>query len=330
MVTGAFGFTGRYITMRLLSLGERVRTLTGHPQRPNPFGRQVEVAPFDFGNQEAMARSLHGATTLYNTYWVRFPHGSTTFDGAVENTRALIEAAKQAGVARYVHISITNASVDSSLPYFRGKGVLEEAIIGSGLSYAIIRPSVIFGTEDVLINNIAWLLRRSPVFVVFGSGGYRLQPVYVEDVANIAVDAASGKENVVIDAVGPEVYTYDALVSMIRRGVGSGARVLHMKPGLALVLSRLVGYLVKDVVVTSDEVEGLMSELLISQRPVTGHTRLSDWVTQHSTTLGLQYTSELQRHYQSEFTFSRPKPRGGAVMPRVKPRFPPGVWWHPR
>ena len=297
VVTGAFGFTGRYITMRLLSMGERVRTLTGHPQRPNPFGQQVEVAPFDFDNPEAMAQSLHGATTLYNTYWVRFSHGSTTFDGAVENTRVLIEAAKQAGVARYVHISITNASVDSSLPYFRGKGVLEEAIIGSGLSYAIIRPSVIFGTEDVLINNIAWLLRRSPVFVVFGSGGYRLQPVYVEDVADIAVDAASEKENVVIDAVGPEVYTYDALVNMIRRGVRSRARILHLRPGLALILSRLVGYLVNDVVVTRDEVEGLMSELLISQRPVTGHTRLSDWVRQHSIILGLGYASELQRHY---------------------------------
>ena len=298
VVTGAFGFTGKYIAMRLLSLGKRVRTLTAHPQRPNPFGRRVEVATFDFGNPEVMAKSLHGATTLYNTYWVRFPHGSITFDGAVENTRALIEAAKQAGVARYVHISITNASVGSSLPYFRGKGVLEEAIIGSGLSYAIIRPSVIFGTEDILINNIAWLLRRSPVFVVFGSGGYRLQPVYVEDVADIAVDAASEKENVVIDAVGPEVYTYDALVSMIRKAVGSRARILHMRPGLALVLSRLVGYLVKDVVVTRDEVEGLMSELLIAQHPVTGYTRLSDWVRQHSTTLGLRYASELQRHYQ--------------------------------
>ena len=178
-----------------------------------------------------------------------------------------------------------------------GKGVLEEAIIGSGLSYAIIRPSVIFGTEDVLINNIAWLLRRSPVFVVFGSGGYRLQPVYVEDVADIAVNAASEKENLVMDAVGPEVYTYDALVNMIRSRVRSRARVLHVRPGLALVLSRLVGYLVNDVVVTRDEVEGLMSELLISQGPVTGHTRLSDWVRQHSTILGLRYTSELQRHY---------------------------------
>jgi NADH dehydrogenase len=189
VVTGAFGYTGKYITRRLLAKGVRVKTLTGHPDRENSFGDQVTVAPFNFDDPVALAESLRGATTLYNTYWVRFEHGDATFAKAVENTKTLIAAAGEAGVSRIVHVSITNPSPDSALPYFKGKALLEEAIIQSGLSYAIIRPTVIFGLEDILVNNIAWILRRFPVFAVPGGGGYRLQPIYVEDMADIAVSA---------------------------------------------------------------------------------------------------------------------------------------------
>jgi NADH dehydrogenase len=209
VVTGAFGYTGGYITRRLLSMGKRVRTLTGHPDRHNPFGEQVSVAPFDFENPAALIESLRGATTLYNTYWVRFSHGQATFDRAVENTKTLIRAAEEAGVRRLVHISVTNASEESPLPYFRGKGLVEKAFIDSGSSYAIIRPTLVFGAEDILINNIAWLLRRFPVFAVPGSGDYRVQPVSAEDVAEIAVSAAHHDENTVVDAVGPDTYTFD-------------------------------------------------------------------------------------------------------------------------
>ena len=178
VVTGAFGYTGRYITARLLACGKRVRTLTGHPARPNPFGGAVEVAPLDFGNPGQLTRSLRGAETLYNTYWIRFPHGAATYEKAVENSRVLFRAAREAGVRRLVHISITQASQDSPFAYFRGKGLVEEALRESGLSHAILRPTVVFGPEGILINNIAWLLRRFSVFVVFGSGRYRLFPNY--------------------------------------------------------------------------------------------------------------------------------------------------------
>ena len=157
VVTGAFGYTGKYIARRLLADGIRVKTLTGHPEHPNPFGGEVVAAPFNFDDPPALIEQLSGASILYNTYWVRFSRGEVTFDRAVENTRTLIQAAKDAGVGRIVHISITNPSLNSSLPYFRGKAQVEEAIIDSGISYAIIRPTVIFGIEDILINNIAWL-----------------------------------------------------------------------------------------------------------------------------------------------------------------------------
>lgn len=298
VVTGAFGYTGKYIARRLLAMGKRVRTLTGHPNRPNPFGERLDVAPFNFDHPSALIESLRGATTLYNTYWVRFSYGENTFERAVENTRTLIRAAEEAGVRRIVHVSITNASPESHLPYFRGKGLLEQAIIRSGLSYAIIRPTVIFGDEDILINNIAWLLRRFPVFAVLGSGDYRLQPVFVEDMAEITVGAGQKDENMILDAVGPEVYTFDELVRLIAKTIHSRARIVHLPPDLALFLSKLVGYIVNDVVLTRDEVEGLMANLLVSEGPPTGHTHLSDWLAENGESVGARYASELNKHYR--------------------------------
>ena len=299
VVTGAFGYTGRYITQRLLSAGERVRTLTGHPDRSNPFGDCVSVAPFNFEDPAELVRSLKGATTLYNTYWVRFAYGDSTFDRAVHNTKVLIKAAEEAGISRIVHISITNPSEHSPLPYFKGKATLERAIVSSKLSYAIVRPAVIFGGgEDILINNIAWLLRHFPVFGVPGSGDYRLQPVFVEDLAEIAVDAARHHGSLILDAVGPEVYTFGQLVELIAGAVGSRARIAHLSKERTLSALRLLGWLVRDVVLTAEEVEGLMSDLLVSSDAPRGKTRLSEWLRQNAEHVGARYASELDRHYR--------------------------------
>ena len=126
VVTGAFGYTGKYITQRLLDAGRRVRTITGHPNRSNSFGNQVEIAPMDFSDPAGLVRSLRGASVLYNTYWVRFNHGRATFDEAVANSRVLIQAAREAGVRRIVHLSIANPSLDSRLSYYSGKAQVEK------------------------------------------------------------------------------------------------------------------------------------------------------------------------------------------------------------
>ena len=297
VVTGAFSHTGKYIAQRLLFVGEEVRTLTGRPDRGNLFGHQVEVYPFNFDQPEKLTDSLRGAKTLYNTYWVRFPHGQVTFDKAVENSKTLITAAEEAGISRIVHISITNPSEDSPFPYFRGKALVEKAITQSKLSYAIIRPTVIFGPEGILINNIAWLLRRFPIFAIPGSGDYRIQPVFVEDVAEIAVSAGQKKENLFMDAVAPEVYTFDEFVRMIASQINSQARIIHVGPWLALFLARLIGYAVRDVVITRDEIEGLMSNLLISQGEPTVPTRFSLWLGQNAEKIGKRYISGIERRY---------------------------------
>ena len=296
VVTGAFNYTGKYITRRLLSMGRTVRTLSSRADEGS-FAEKVEAFPFTFDDPIRLKEILKGATTFYNTYWVRFPRGETTYEKAVENTRVLIGAAKEAGVRRFVHISITNASQDSALPYFKGKGKLEEALIESGLSYAIIRPAVIFGKEDILINNIAWILRRFPVFAVMGSGAYRLRPIFVEDMARIAVDAGQKNENVIIDAVGPETFTFDELVRLIARKTGSRSGVIHVPPAMGYLLSKMIGLLVGDVVLTWDEVRGLTAGLLDTDGPPTGETRLSEWLEQNAQSVGKRYASELKRHY---------------------------------
>lgn len=294
-VTGAFGYSGKYIAHRLLAQGHPVITLTNSTDRANEFAGQIEAFPFHFDQPDELARSLQNVDVLTNTYWVRFNHRLFQHADAVKNTMALFEAARRAGVKRIVHISITNPSQDSPLEYFSGKARLEKALIDSGISYAILRPTVIFGREDILINNIAWVLRRFPVFGVFGDGRYKLQPIYVEDLAELAVRHGDGQDNVIIDATGPETFTYRELVETIGRAIGARRPLVSMPPLLGYRIGQLIGYLVGDVLITRPEIEGLMANLLYVNSPPAGKTRLSDWARQHSETLGRRYTSELAR-----------------------------------
>jgi uncharacterized protein YbjT (DUF2867 family) len=293
VVTGAFGNIGKYITEQLLRNGKEVRTLT----RSRAWRHDLEALPFNFDSPSQLVESLRGATTLYNTYWVRFPYGETSHEKAVENSLVLIKAAEEAGVRRIVHISITNPSEDSTLSYFKGKALVERAIAESGLSYAIVRPTVVFGPRSILVSNIAWLLRRFPIFAIPGSGDYRIQPVSVEDVAGIAVHAGQEDDNIVTDAVGPEVYTYDELVRLIAHKTRSRAKFIYVRPRLALLLAKLIGYAIRDVVITKEEIEGLMSNLLVSQGSPTGQMRFSTWLEQNADNLGLRYLSELAISY---------------------------------
>lgn len=296
-VTGSTGFSGQYITQRLLDKGTKVINLTGHPDRPHEFGDRVQSKAFDFDNPAKLAESLKGVETLYNTYWIRFERGDMTFDKAIANSLTLIQAAKDAGVRRIVHISITNPDINSPLPYYKGKALVEQAIIESGLSYAILRPNVLFGDQGILINNIAWFLRHLPVFGIPGSGEYKMQPIFVEDLADIAVDWGGRGENVVFDAVGPEIYTFNELISLLKAVIRSKTLVVHMPPVLALLSTQVIGRLLHDVVLTPEEVKGLLANLLVSDKEPTGHTLLSKWLEGNKAWIGKEYFSELRKHF---------------------------------
>src|SRR5271157_144734 len=297
VITGAFSYTGKYASRLLLNCGYKVRTLTNHPDHENEFGNRIEVFPYAFDHPGQLKEALRGASTLINTYWVRFPRGNTTFETAVQNTRTLINAAKDTGVRRIVHVSIANPSLQSPLGYYRGKAQLEQAVIESGLSYAIVRPTVIFGLEDILINNIAWFIRYFPVFAIPGDGRYGVRPIFVEDMARLLIDAAGQEGNSVLDAVGPETFTFEELVRLIAAEVGKPVRLVRVPTALAYLSTRLTGIMMRDVVLTWEEYKGLMSNLLAPYGPPTGDTRLSQWLAENRRQVGLRYASEVARHY---------------------------------
>jgi len=296
VVTGAFSYTGGGIARNLLRAGRRVRTLTSHPSRPGADPR-VEVHPFRFDDPDALTRSLEGADCLYNTYWVRFARGDTSFERAIERSGLLFRAAQRAGVRRVVHVSVTHPDLDSRFPYFRGKAVVEQKLAETCPSWAVVRPTVIFGAGDILMNNIAWLLRRFPVFAIPGDGRYRVRPVHVEDVAELCMNISQGEEPMTVDAVGPDTFTFDELVRQIRGAVGSRSRIVHVDPRVARLAASAIGLVVGDVLITDHELGGLMAERAFSDAPTTGTLRFPDWVRGSRHDLGRHYASEIGRHF---------------------------------
>ncbi len=298
MVTGAFGYTGRFIARRLMAQERPLKTLTNHPQRPGAEDIKAEVAPLQFKDRDALVDSLRGTDVLYNTYWVRFHHGRVHFGEAVANTRVLMGAARDAGVRKVVHISVSNASEDSPLDYYAGKARTERIVRESGMGWAIVRPTLVFGPGDILINNIAWLLRRLPAIGIPGRGDYRLQPVAGEDVAEIATWAAEQIDNVVVDAAGPEIIFYSEMIESIAIAVGRHPRFLYMSPRRALLAARVIGRVVNDVMLNESELQGLMGELLVSHERPRGTRRFDNWLLSSAETLGRTYASELDRHWR--------------------------------
>jgi len=296
-VTGAFSYSGKYITRRLLEKGEEIITLTNHPNRPDPFEGKVKAFPLDFAKEEELVQNLRGVEVLINTYWIRFDKDGNTQPKAVENTRTLVRAAVRAGVKRMVHISITNPSAESHLPYFWGKAANEKAVMDSGMSYAILRPTVLFGKEDILINNIAWLLRKLPAFGLPGNGTYKLSPVYVDDLAALAVEAVYQKESYIRDAVGPDEFTFKQMVELIGEATGVKRMLIPFPPKLALWAAQFLSLFVNDVMLTPEEVDGLMANLLISKEKPRCQTSLRDWLRENRGTVGMNYASELARHF---------------------------------
>ena len=164
-----------------------------------------------------------------------------------------------------------------------------------GIPYAIIRPTLVFGEGDLLLHNMAWALRRFPLFPVFGKGDYRVQPIHAGD---LAVAAGSGNASFVADAAGPDTFTFEELLRLLTQAVNPRVRLVYTPPSLGFGLTKLVGLLLRDVVLTRDEVDGLMAGLLTSHAAPAGTTRLGDWLEHNPGILGRQYVSELRRNHR--------------------------------
>lgn len=299
VVTGAFSYSGGVIARRLLDQGCDVVSLSRRAAPAgHPLADAVAVAPLQFGDAEALERSLTGAEVLFNTYWIRFGRDGASFDGAVENSRILFAAAQRAGVHRIVHLSVTNASAGSPFAYFRGKAAVERVLAATTTEHAVIRPSLVFGgREEILVNNMAWLLRRLPVYAVPGDGAYRVQPVAVGDVADLALAAALRTGASVEDAVGPEAYTFDELLTLLADAVGTRARLVHLPPSAVVALGRALGLLLRDTVITREELGALTAGLLTSGDPPTGRTSFAEWLPAQGDWIGRRYANEVTRNW---------------------------------
>ncbi len=296
VVTGAFSYSGQAVASELLKRGRRVRTITGHPH--NSPGDAIQIRPLDFADLPGLVASLTGATTLYNTYWVRFAHGANDHQQAIENSRALFYAARKAGIQRVVHISITNPAIDSPYPYFRGKALVERALAETGIPYAILRPAILFGGDGVLINNIAWLLRHLPLFAVGGRGDYRIRGIHIDDLAELAANAGEHDDDTITDAVGPEQPTFIELVRTIRDAVASTSPIFRVPGPVLPIAAACLNLALRDVLLTRDEYQAMASNLGDTAGPATGHTALSAWIAENASTLGVTYANELQRHFR--------------------------------
>lgn len=276
-----------------------MRTLSREPDPGHPLAARVQFARLQFEDPGALTDALRGAHTLYNTYWVRFPRGTTTWDRVVANTRALLTAAHDAGVRRVVQVSVTNAAHDSPLPYYRHKAIAEQLVRDSGLAYAIVRPTLVFAPGDILLNNIAWTLRRFPLFLIPGRGDYRVQPVAAEDVADVCVAAARGADEGPIeqDAAGPRAYPYERLVRMIRAATGARSRIVHAPPRVTVAAGAVVGRIKRDALVTEREMAGLMAEALVSREAPSGTRSFEAWLAEYGASLGRDYASEYARNW---------------------------------
>lgn len=305
-VTGAFGYSGSHIAQALLQKNLQVNTLTNSINRSSSLQGKIEALPLSFDDPQKLGESLQNTKVLYNNYWVRFNHDGFTHEEAVQNTFALIDAAKKAGVERFVHISITNPSQESELEYFSGKARIEEYLVQSGLSYCILRPAVLFGGNDILINNIAWMVRRFPLFAMFGKGDYRLQPVHVKDLAEMAVKKGAERKNETLNALGPDTFTYKEMIQKIAAAFGKKPWVFASPQQIVYYAGALLGFFMKDVPITRYEIKGLMDELLYTnpnEPRIIGKISLGDFIKQNAMTLGIHYASELARRYDRQGSY---------------------------
>lgn len=299
LITGASGFIGGAIAERLIDRAE-VRGLTLHPGK-NRFGGRVRSFAYDFDDPSRMAPAFRGVDVFVNSYYIRFPYGGLTFDDAVERCRALIEQAQAAAVPRVVHVSVSNANEASDLPYYRNKGRIERIVAECGIDFSILRPALVIGDGDILVNNIAYFLRRLPVFTIFGGGRYRVQPITLDGFADIALEAIEGEHlNATLPVAGPVDWTFLDLVRAVRSAVGSRAVIVPAPAWLALAALRAAGVLLRDVVLTMDEVKGLTREYLYAEQPIRRGADAGEWLADPrvASTLGRRYQSELARHFR--------------------------------
>jgi uncharacterized protein YbjT (DUF2867 family) len=224
-VFGGTGFLGRRIVQHLLESDVLVRVASRHPKRAAALFPDVhfsfESTQADIDDDGSIATGVAGVFGVVNAVSLYMESGQQTFHSVhVEGAARVARLAREAGVERLVHVSGLGSDAKSTSPYIRSRGEGERVVREAFPTATLIRPSVMFGRGDAFVGPIAAMLRRLPVFPLFGGGQTRLQPAYVEDVAEaIARVMQEPDSKVCYELGGPRVYTYRSLLEVIAQSL---------------------------------------------------------------------------------------------------------------
>ena len=301
-VSGAWSYSGRDVAARLLRAGYTVVSLTNRPvPDPDPHAGAVARIPYDFA-PGALERSLDGVEVLACAYWTRHDRAPVGHQGpwtshalAVERSARIIDAAVRAGVSRLVWTSIANPGLDPDLSYYAGKAAVERLVEGSGLPHAILRPACFFGPGGILIENVAWAARHLPCVPIPAGPRYRIRPIHIDDYARAVVDAVGATGTFVRDATGPDRIEFGELVDYLASLTGGRARVVRLPIPACAVLYRLASGVMRETILTTDELKGLARNRLDSVEEPVGRIGLRAWLQDNVSMIGSRFLREPRR-----------------------------------
>ena len=260
-VTGASGFIGRRLIEHLLGRGDAVVAAVRRPC-PDLDPRRLAVVEVRLDDRAALERALAGSDAVVH---LAVATGTTSereaYEVNVVGTEHLLEAAKRAGVKRFVFASTISATRERMGPYGRTKKIAEERVVASGLPYCIVRPSLVYGGREGLVANLTAYLRGLPVIPVMGDGSIELDPIHVDDVCAAMIEALENDAVLghTYDLLGPERVTFNQFLDRLSAGLGVKRRRLHIPGPVALALARGFAAITKKPPVTEDNVLGMIS-----------------------------------------------------------------------
>ncbi len=247
-LTGASGYVGNYILRDLVKAGYEVNCLIrkGSEKKLRMKGKKIKIFYGDITDSAAVAKAMKGCKAVINLVAIRREHRKQTFENVIfGGTKNCVDAAKKHGIKRFIQMSVLGAKRNAETKFWQAKWEAEEYVRKSDLTYTIFRPSFIFSKEDISINEFARLIKKFPVFPIFGDGEYKSQPVYVEDVSAAFAKAIKLRdvENGIFEVGGPKKYTFNELIATLETLVNKKVVKLNVLLWIAYPIVSLIQFL---------------------------------------------------------------------------------------
>lgn len=270
LVTGGTGFVGRHLIRRLTEEGHSIRCLVRQSSKKVDLLKEfdLEIVNGDVTDLDSVKRAAEGCDAVYSLVGLLYEPRGYTFDSVhAGGVRNIVEACRASGIKRLLHISALGTSPEAKSRYHRTKLTGEEVIKESGLDYTVFRPSVIFGEDDSFVNLFAPMIRLSPVIGIIGDGGYRMQPVYIEDLITCMVKSLNDEKTYehVYEIGGGEALTFNEIIDSIASAMGKKRLKLQIPVTIARPMARLMELLPRPPL-TIDQLIMLLSDNICDNR----------------------------------------------------------------